>query len=466
MDRACPRMHAACGAGRPRARGRPGADRLRVRRRRPARGAGSRPAAPAGEAAVVGAVDGPVDRPCRRRPADLEDYWAETFPEVFGEDVRAAGGRLLQRRPGRRGPRAVPATAWGAAPQPREVANNTFYCQSPGAPNSDSITYDRRSSPSSREDYGAFIPALVMAHEFGHAVQARVGLPAVVDRDGDPGRLPGRHLDALGRRRRCRALPDPARRARRAAQRISPAARPRRDRHRGGVRARLLLRPGLGLPGGLRQRAPGVPRRLRPRPGLHPGRVHDGQGLPPAGQLALRRADRLVRLSLPEFWQRAFTEVLGEPFTDPELVAVRRDGARTARPDGPGPRLLPRRGPRRLRRAATSPRPASSIGDFAVATAIAIPYALAARDQLGPVRRRRGRRPLGGVPDRLVRRAGLQPAGRSVLISPGDLDESVQFLLDYGDDPEVLGRRPDRLPARRPVPRRLPGGRRACDVGV
>jgi hypothetical protein len=26
-----------------------------------------------------------------------------------------------------------------------------------------------------------------------------------------------------------------------------------------------------------------------------------------------------------------------------------------------------------------------------------------------------------------------------VVISPGDLDESVQFLLEYGNDPQVLG---------------------------
>jgi hypothetical protein len=29
-------------------------------------------------------------------------------------------------------------------------------------------------------------------------------------------------------------------------------------------------------------------------------------------------------------------------------------------------------------------------------------------------------------------------AGKDVLISPGDIDESVQFLLTYGHDPDVL----------------------------
>ena len=43
------------------------------------------------------------------------------------------------------------------------------------------------------------------------------------------------------------------------------------------------------------------------------------------------------------------------------------------------------------------------IGDFALATALALPYSLAVRDAGGPVDRRRGGHPLGRLPDRLVR---------------------------------------------------------------
>jgi hypothetical protein len=74
-----------------------------------------------------------------------------------------------------------------------------------------------------------------------------------------------------------------------------------------------------------------------------------------------------------------------------------------------------------------------------VATAISVPYALAARDQLGldP-----------GDPDALRSAVCLtgwfsaQVYNRqvpSVQISPGDLDESVLFLLEYGVEEEVLG---------------------------
>ena len=80
------------------------------------------------------------------------------------------------------------------------------------------------------------------------------------------------------------------------------------------------------------------------------------------------------------------------------------------------------------------------IGDFAVATAAAIPYSLSVRDQLDL-----------STDDQDALRSALcltgwysakvfnGQAGRKVQISPGDIDESVRFLLTYGDDPDVLG---------------------------
>jgi hypothetical protein len=77
-------------------------------------------------------------------------------------------------------------------------------------------------------------------------------------------------------------------------------------------------------------------------------------------------------------------------------------------------------------------------GDYAVLTALALPYGLAARDQLG----------LSTDDQDAIRSAvclaGAFTAGvlnrqSSILsISPGDADESVSFLLRYSDDPRVL----------------------------
>ena len=78
------------------------------------------------------------------------------------------------------------------------------------------------------------------------------------------------------------------------------------------------------------------------------------------------------------------------------------------------------------------------IGDYAVLTAVAIPYGIAARDQLGL-----------SIDDEDAIRSATCQAGAfsgaalygevpSIQLSPGDFDEAVQFLLAYGKDPTVF----------------------------
>ena len=80
----------------------------------------------------------------------------------------------------------------------------------------------------------------------------------------------------------------------------------------------------------------------------------------------------------------------------------------------------------------------SELGDFAVPTAISLPYALAARSQLG----------LSTDDDAATRSAvcltGWYEAQifsgqfRNLTISPGDIDEAVEFLLEYGVEESVF----------------------------
>jgi hypothetical protein len=81
------------------------------------------------------------------------------------------------------------------------------------------------------------------------------------------------------------------------------------------------------------------------------------------------------------------------------------------------------------------------IGDFALATAMALPYSLAVREQAGL-----------SVDDGAATRAAVCLTGwyqaqwyngefaDSIdgVISPGDIDEAVQFLLEYGVREEVF----------------------------
>ncbi len=83
------------------------------------------------------------------------------------------------------------------------------------------------------------------------------------------------------------------------------------------------------------------------------------------------------------------------------------------------------------------------IGDFALISAVSIPYALDARDQLGlstddAEAIRSAVCSTGAYGRALFEQQIDQPVDPPVGISPGDLDEGVLFLLTYGGDPEVI----------------------------
>ena len=142
--------------------------------------------------------------------------------------------------------------------------------------------------------------------------------------------------------------------------------------------------------------------------------------------------------SLPFVWEQAFSDVLGQEFTAPAIEPFRRTAPGCAEDADRdlvycgGESVV---GFDEIDLAAPA---YENIGDFAVATAVSIPYGLAARDQLGL-----------STDDEAAVRSALclsgwyaakvynRQAGK-VQISPGDVDESVQFLLTYGRSPEVL----------------------------
>jgi hypothetical protein len=86
-----------------------------------------------------------------------------------------------------------------------------------------------------------------------------------------------------------------------------------------------------------------------------------------------------------------------------------------------------------------------ALGDFGVISAVAIPYALDARDQLGlstddEDATRSAVCSTGAYGRALFDDEIDQPGNRRdrTVISPGDIDEGVWFLLTYGNDPEVI----------------------------
>jgi predicted metalloprotease len=427
---------------------------------------GRPPGAPrvAGDVTIVGAADEAVDERARDALADLEDYWDQVFPDVFGQRFRPPEGGYFSVDPNDLDPGLYPDGV-GCGAQPLEVEGNAFYCEAPNTANSDSITYDRSFLAELAEGYGQFVPELVMAHEFGHAVQARVGGPRssiAVETQADC---------LAGSWTRWVADGEAAR------SRIRPAELDEL------LRGYLLLRDPIGTSTGAQSAHGSYFDRVSAfQEGYDGGAVACRDRFGPdrpftqteftrdddfrnQGNAPYRQLPDLIETSLPEFWEREFREVFGTTFDRPAIQPF----ARTAPDCAPANRDL-----------VYCPdsdvvgydetdlaRPAYDLGDFAVMTGVSIPYALAVRDQLGL-----------SIDDQDALRSAICLTGwyaagvyegvvRTVQISPGDLDESVQFLLTYGDDPSVLGEAD--LTGFQLVDLFRGGfvdGVRACDVGV
>jgi predicted metalloprotease len=103
---------------------------------------------------------------------DVTAYWERTYPEVYGGPFEPVAGFHPYGPDTDSPPCGIPP------PRYEEIAENAFYC--PGA---DIIAWDEHAlMPELNEQFGAFTVAIVIAHEFGHAIQDRAG---AVDRTVD-----------------------------------------------------------------------------------------------------------------------------------------------------------------------------------------------------------------------------------------------------------------------------------------
>ena len=397
---------------------------------------------------IIGAVDDDIDRIARNALADLNGYWGDQFPDTFSQDFAPLSGGYYSVDPKDVDPAQYPNGQIGCGEPPEAVENNAFYCgPSEEYPNGDAIQYDRAFldelafGSNGSEGYGRFIPALVMAHEFGHAVQGRVGYPfpasIVIETQADCFAGAWTKWVADGN---------------------APHNSIRPAELDDVLRGYLLLRDPVGT-------------------GVNAGEAHGSyfdrvsafqEGFDDGPTACRDNYDRDRPFTQGEFsdadvatggdapYETTVTEFapngLGEFFTS----AADQLGDRFTPPaiepfDGEAPECDGTQPDTDLVYCSaddtvsydesdlTEPLYTSDEGgDYAVLTAIAIPYGLAFRDQLG----------LSTDDEAAIRSAvclagaftaGVLNGQSTVLsISPGDADESVSFLLEYSDDPEVL----------------------------
>lgn len=120
----------------------------------------------AGSITVEGDTSAPVNQIAITAIADLEQYWSQNYPELYGEDFEQISGGYYA------------VTADSPAPPcttaPEEVSGNAFYCST-----EDVVAWDAQGLlPDLQSRFGDFVIPVVMAHEFGHAIQARSNFTA------------------------------------------------------------------------------------------------------------------------------------------------------------------------------------------------------------------------------------------------------------------------------------------------
>ena len=99
---------------------------------------------------------------------DVQSYYEEIFPKLYGEPFQPLSGGTFPYGP------ANPPPACGGTGKSdyREVAQNAFYC-----PLGDFMAWDTDNLTNDLLDnFGPYTLAIVVAHELGHAIQARHGI--------------------------------------------------------------------------------------------------------------------------------------------------------------------------------------------------------------------------------------------------------------------------------------------------
>lgn len=95
---------------------------------------------------------------------DVEAYWDTEFEELFGEDFEPVEAFFAY------GPDTDSPPCGFPPPSYEEIAANAFFCGG-----SDIIAWDTTQLiPDLQEQFGDFALGIVMAHEYGHAIQDRV----------------------------------------------------------------------------------------------------------------------------------------------------------------------------------------------------------------------------------------------------------------------------------------------------
>ena len=119
---------------------------------------------PEGDVVVIGNDGEPQNNVAIAAIVDIEAWWAEIMPDVYGIDYEPVSGGFFAASPGE----PLPPCAQSSD----DVAFNAYYCS-----DGDVIAWDDTELfPQFLASSGPLAIGVIMAHEFGHAIQARVDM--------------------------------------------------------------------------------------------------------------------------------------------------------------------------------------------------------------------------------------------------------------------------------------------------
>jgi predicted metalloprotease len=390
---------------------------------------------------ITGVSDDGVDRLARNALADLNSFWAAAYPEFFGGKFTPLENGYFSVDSTAIDESAYPATGIGckdSPSKPAEVADNAYY-----DPSCDLIVYDRALLEELSTDYGRFLGPVVMAHEFGHAMQARFGFAAS-----------GRSIqDETQADCFAGAWTDWVRQGK--AEHLSLRTPELDD----VIRGFLLLRDDVGSnPNDSQAHGSYFDRVSAFYEGFDggAGACRDDFGtdrlytaasfsdaeLQTGGNASFDDIVTWVDTTLPEFWKGVFPSAYGTDFTPPAMAGFDKTA-----PDCAGVRnrdlgYCARNSTVYIDETDLAAPAYQEIGDFALTTALSLPYSLAVREQAGlstdDGAATRSAVCLTGWYEAQWFNGAFTASTDGAVISPGDIDEAVQFLLEYGVRPEVF----------------------------
>lgn len=400
---------------------------------------GVRPNVAPSKLPIVGSTDEEIDTLTRNALADINAFWEEEFPSVFGAEFEPLAGGYFSVDPANFDEDSYPDDI-GCFDSPSDVENNAFYCF-PQPSGGDNIVYDRTLLESLAADFGRFIPALVMAHEFGHAVQGRQApdstLSIVFETQADCYAGAWSRWVADDNAEHFFIRPSELDDVLRGylLLRDAPGSGPMEDGAHGSYFDRVS-----GFQEGYDDGATACKDNFTDNRIFTQQAFNDPDDFDNGGDAPYDQALTISEETLDAFWSTQFSEVFDDQWEAPTLQPY--EGAR---PECDGARQ---------RRDVTFCEPENRIdfdnqtlmptvhgdvGDFAVSTLLAINYAQAARGQLElDVRGESALRSSICLTGWYASQFFLNNIDAEATISPGDVDESIQVLLEYGENPSVL----------------------------